>query len=47
MNDDSFSNQSDFSFNSTSDKQKEISDNCSYRQVDNFDPRLLAEMKNR
>ena len=47
MTEDSFTNQSDFSFVSTSEKPKQISDNNSYIQVDNFDPRLVAEMKNR
>ena len=47
MMDDSFTNQSEFSFVSTSEKPKQFSDNNSYVQVDNFDPRLVAEMKNR
>ena len=47
MTEDSFTNQSDFCFVSTSEKPKQISDKNSYIQVNNFDPRLVAEMKNR
>ena len=47
MMDDSMDLQSDFSFLSTSEKPKQFSDNNSYVQVDNFDPRLQAEMKKR